>query len=75
MVFFGKRIVLPFLGHDLLQHTLVTQIKKDLFDNLIEALLNVRGSISNNLKTRLNLKYMGIRPDNHAKFNYFSHAT
>lgn len=55
---------LPYLESNLLRHNLdVMHIEKNVCDNVVYTLLNETGKSKDNLKSREDLKLMGIRKD------------
>ena len=59
---------LSYSEYNLLRHNLgVMHIEKNIYDNLIGALLNIDGKSIDNLKACLDLKEMGIRHELHPK--------
>ncbi|XP_019051541.1 PREDICTED: uncharacterized protein LOC104587313 [Nelumbo nucifera] len=59
-------ILLPYWQHNLCRHNLdVMHIEKNICDNLIGTLLNLDGKTKDNVKARLDLRVMRIRPELH----------
>ena len=57
---------LPYWSTLLLRHNLdVMHIEKNICDNILGTIMNVKGKTKDNLKSRLDLKSMGIRPELH----------
>lgn len=57
---------LPYWEHNLLRHNLdMMHIEKNVFDNFIGTLLNLDNRSKDNLKARLDLVDLGIRPELH----------
>lgn len=61
---------LPYWEHNLLRHNLdVMHIEKNVCDNFVGTLLNVSGKTKDNLKARLDLEELGIRPELHPQLD------
>jgi hypothetical protein len=57
---------LPYWKNNMLRHNLdVMHIEKNVVDNIIGTLLNMENKTKDNLKARLDLKKMGLRPELH----------
>ncbi|GLT42189.1 hypothetical protein SLA2020_162040 [Shorea laevis] len=57
---------LPYWRGNFLRHNLdVMHIEKNIFDNIVGTLLDIKGKTKDNLKSRRDLKEMGIREELH----------
>lgn len=67
---YGRRKVsffrLPYWKDNLLRHNLdVMHIEKNVMDNILGTILDIKGKTKDNLAARLDLQEMGLRPKLH----------
>jgi hypothetical protein len=70
MMLCGRRkvffFILPYWKDNLLRHNLdVMHIEKNVMDNILGTILDIKGKTKDNLVTRLDLQEMGLRPKLH----------
>ena len=57
---------LPYWKNNMLRHNLdVMHIEKNVVNNIIGTLLNIKNKMKDNIKARLDLKELGLRPEHH----------